>query len=871
MLLALASAAALAAGRVAHDGRATPTYETDVLPLLRTRCLGCHGAGQPKSGLDLRTLGNVLQGGSSGPAVSPGLPEKSRLYTLVAARKMPPGPDKLSPAEAARIAAWIRSGAKGTTAEFVHWAFKPPVRPAIPKIENPKLKIENPIDAFLLRDLRKQGLSYSPPADRRTLLRRVTFDLLGLPPTPAEMDAFLADRRPGAYERVVDRLLADPRYGERWARYWLDTAGYADSEGVLEEDRIRPNAWRYRDYVIRSLNADKPYDQFLREQIAGDELSDYRHAKAWTPAIEEQVTATGFLRTAVDATRDDFNEHQFTEYQYRMLNDTETILVSTTLGLTLQCARCHDHKFEPLSQRDYYRVQAILAGAIRPHGKLLPTNRRQIVAGTAEDQKRAAEVNAKVDASVAEIDKQDAALLADYRLKALEAKIGTVPENERAVLLEAARTDPAKRTAAQKALAAKRAALLETPADALSAAYPAFKQKHGSLIAARAAEEKKRIALPEIRALYDQDAAPPPTQVLIRGELTRPGEPVEPGIPAVLDDPRSPFTIPAPPAGAATTGRRTALAAWITRPDNPLTARVLVNRVWAHHFGVGIVPTVENFGRSGAPPTNQPLLDWLASSFAANDERGTRKDERTSKAPHSTFNLQPSTFNMSWSLKKLHRLIVTSAAYRQSSAFRADAARVDPEDRLLWRQRARRLEAEAIRDSMLSVTGTLDSTMFGEPVGEEALPTGEIVPAGEATGGRRSVYLLVRRSRPVTFLNTFDAPIMETNCTRRIASTTATQALAVMNGGFAASQAARFADRLAKEGGATADSRVALAYRLAFNRAPRAGEMRSAESFLRAQVARYLAAGKKADEAERAALADFCQALLSANEFVYTD
>jgi mono/diheme cytochrome c family protein len=855
----LAAAAYIAAGSVlaAMPALQSLSYEKDVLPLLRTRCLGCHGAGQPKAGLDLRTLGNALQGGASGSAVKPGQPDKSLLYTLVSNRRMPPGPEKLSPAETARIAAWIRSGAKGTTAESTHWAFMPPASPPIPIIRNPQSALRNPIDAFLLRDLNRRGLSFARPADKRTLLRRVTFDLIGLPPSPQEVDSFLSDTRPDAYERVVDRLLADPRYGERWARHWLDTAGYADSEGILEEDRIRPNAWRYRDYVIRAFNSDKPYNQFLREQIAGDELSDYRKARSWTPEIDESVTATGFLRTAVDATRDDFNEHQFTEYQYRMLTDTQTILVSTTLGLTLQCARCHDHKYEPLSQRDYYRMQAILEGAIRPRGKLLPTNRRQIVAATAEDQKHAADVNEQVKAAIAKLDEQDAALIAAARLSALDSKLPSIPEADRQALMEAARAT--KRTDSQKALIEKYKGLLETPIPELAKANPEFKQKHAEIVAAKQAEEKKRITLPEIRALYDQDAAPPPTHILIRGEITRPGDVVEPGVPAVLDQRR--FALPTVTSGAPTTGRRSALAAWITDPSNPLTGRVIVNRVWAHHFGVGIVPTVENFGRSGASPTNQPLLDWLAASFTASDETKSVPVSLT----HHASRILP------WSLKSLHRLIVTSAAYRQSTEYRAQASRIDPENKLLWRQRPRRLEAEAIRDSMLAVTGTLDSTMFGQPVDEEARPTGEIVPVGEDKSGRRSIYLLVRRSKPVTLLNTFDTPIMETNCTRRASSTTATQALALMNSGFVASQAGHFASKLTKEGGESAESRIKGAYNLALNRAPKPREASAAAGFLREQAARYSSAGKKTDDAERSALADFCQALLSANEFVYVD
>ena len=661
-----------------------------------------------------------------------------------------------------------------------HWAFRPPVTPPIPTIQHPKSKVRNPIDSFLLVALAKKGLSFAPEAEKRVLLRRVTYDLIGLPPTPKEVEDFLADTASNAYEKVVERLLADPRYGERWARHWLDTAGYAESEGILQEDLVRPNAWRYRDYVIRSLNADKPYDRFVREQIAGDELTDYRKAEKFTLEIVESLTATGFLRTAVDATRDDFNTHQFTEYQYRMLHDTETIVVSSVMGVTLQCARCHDHKYEPLTQRDYYRVESLFTGAIRPKGKLLPSRRRQIVAATEADQKLANENNAKLDVAIKEIP-----------------------------------------------------------------------PKHPDYAKLKEALEKKRVVYPEIRALYDQDATPPPNNILLRGEWTKPGETVEPGIPAVLDDPRHPFTIPTPLVGATSTGRRRAFAEWLTRPDNPLTARVIVNRLWAQHFGVGIVASVENLGRSGIPPTHPELLDWLASNFVAKGN---------------------------WSLKKLHWLMVTSTAYRQSSAWRADAAKVDSENRLLWRQRSRRLEAEAMRDGMLAVCGNLDSTMFGEPVGTEERPTGEIVTAQEEKTGRRSLYILVRRSVPVTLMNVFDAPVMETNCTRRLTSTTATQALALMNSSFLSSQAIHFAQRLLQVKPPLPSGRIplsqemiALAYQLALSRPPTPREKKLATEFLQKQFALYDKPGKPSGEATEKMLADFCQALLSSNEFVYVD
>ena len=782
---------------------ATLTYEKEVLPLFATRCLGCHGAGKAQAGLDLRTRSSLLQGAASGKMVRVESPEKSPLYEALASGRMPPSPQKLSRGETQLVLNWIRSGAKGVSAAGGQGAFRPPVSPPVPKI----VGAANPIDAFLLTELQKKGLGFSPEADKRTLLRRVTYDLIGLPPTLWELDAFLADTTPGAYAKVVDRLLADPRYGERGARRWLDTAGYADSEGVLQEDRERPNAWRYRDYVIRAFNTDKPYDLFLKEQIAGDELSDYRNAKKWTPEIEEQVTATGFLRTAVDATRDDFNEHQYTEYQYRMLHDTQTILVSSTLGVTLQCARCHDHKYEPLSQKDYYRIQAALVGAIRPKGKLLPTNRRQIIAATAEDQKQAAAVNTKVDAALKVLAEQEAALLAESRAK----------------------------TKAQ------------TPVAELRAAYPELATRLDALAAARATESKKRIVFPEIRALYDQDATPPPTPLLQRGEYQKPGEIVEPGIPTILSDPNRAFAVPKMASGAPTTGRRTALAEWITRPENPLTARVMVNRLWSAHFGVGIVASLDNLGRSGKPPTHPLLLDWLASDLVADG----------------------------WKLKRVQRQMVLSRAYRQSSALRPAAAKRDPENQLLWRQRVQRLEAEAIRDGILAVAGTLDPTLYGEPVKLEVQGTGEVLAAGEAKGGRRSIYLQVRRTQPVTLLNVFDAPVMETNCTRRVTSTTPTQALTLLNSSFMASQSAHFAQRLVttlpSSSYATLQARLTLAYRLAFGRVPSDDERRASVGFVQVQTRRYVRLGKDEAAAAQQALSDLCQALLSANEFVYVD
>ncbi|MCC2672560.1 MAG: Planctomycete cytochrome, partial [Armatimonadetes bacterium] len=555
--LALLPAAALTAPRAAAPVapvRPPVSYERDVLPLFQRKCLGCHGAGQPNAGLDVTSAGALLEGGYSGPSVVPGAPEKSLLYQMLVDGRMPKGGGRFSAAELKSVAGWIRAGAPGAATQG-HWAFRSPSRPAVPMVKA-AARVRNPIDNFILAALEKQGLTYSPEADPRTLIRRVTYDLTGLPPTPTEVEAFVREcaaepslpptpntqhPTPGPYDRLVDRLLASPAYGERAARHWLDAAGYADSEGVLQEDRIRPNAWRYRDYVIRAFNADKPYDQFLREQIAGDELSDYRHARVFTPELVDTLAATGFLRTAVDGTRDDFNPHQFGEYQYRMLHDTQTIVMSTTLGLTVQCARCHDHKYEPLSQKDYYRLQGLFTPAVRPRGTLLPTNRRQIIAATAEEQQRAKEVNAAVEAALARLNQQQVAVTNEFRLKSLEANSGAVPEAERAALLLAARIEEPKRTAEQKALVARYRTLVEPAMPALEAAFPELKQKVAVIAAERAGETRKRIVLPEIRAFYDQDATPPPTQLLVRGDWLRPGDPVEPGLPTVLARPGDGF------------------------------------------------------------------------------------------------------------------------------------------------------------------------------------------------------------------------------------------------------------------------------------------------------------------------------------------
>jgi len=791
-----------------------PQFEKDVLPLLESKCGKCHTGAEAQAGLDIRTRASLLKGGKSGPSFLSGEPEQSQLIFRIRSGQMPPGGPKLEPAEYEVLRRWIEAGAPAAHPDAVpsathisendrkHWAFQPPRRPAIPPVRAHD-RVVNPIDSFVLAALEKKRLAMNPEAPRAQLLRRLAFDLTGLPPSPEILERFLQDRRPDAYERVVDELLASPRYGERWARQWLDIAGYADSEGVLDADVIRPNAWRYRDYVVRSFNNDKPYDQFVREQIAGDELSEYWKHDGLPRDVVDKLEATGFLRTAVDATRDDFLPKDFAEYQWRTLFDTEQILASSFMGLTMQCARCHDHKYEPITQRDYYGLQAVLASAIRPTGQVLPTYKRIVVDATKAEQDKAAENNKPLEAVAKALRDLQNARRAQFR--------GRHPKRDKAT------------------------------EDELKAEFPEYAERAAATTKELEEVNGKLIHLPTIRMLNDIDSAPPPTYVLRRGDPLSPGEPVEPAIPQVLTLAPKPFVLPAVEKDAKSTGRRRAFADWLTQTDHPLTARVIVNRIWAGHFGNGIVASLDNFGKSGTAPSHPELLDWLATEFVKEG----------------------------WSLKKLHKTIVMSAAYRQSAASRADGLAADAENKLLWRMTPRRLEAESVRDAILTAAGRLDTKMFGEPVRTVTKPSGEVVPEKELEEpGRRTIYQLVRRSSPQSLLNAFDAPVMEINCARRVSTTSATQALALMNGEFVSTQAEHFAKRLLKQPGEDTQ-RIREAFRIAFSRDPSPVESDRLLTFVRKQESFYR---DLSDEARRLRIySDLCQALLGANEFIYLD
>jgi hypothetical protein len=885
------SAEELAEKAGAADPSKPLRFEADVVPILRAYCWKCHGGEGRATGLDMRSLPLLLAGGKSGPAIVRGSAANSRLVQKLAAGQMPPG-NELKPTEAhlATLRAWLDSGAAATyeggaltPAEAPQiqpkdrewWAFRKPVRPAIPTVQHQD-RVRKPIDAFLLRRLEEKGLSFSPDADPLTLVRRVSLDLIGLPPSPQEVDAFLNDTSPDAYQNLIERLLASPQYGERWGRHWLDAAGYVDTVGsdndaaIIEE---RERIWKYRDYVIRSFNNDKPFDRFLLEQIAGDELVDWRNAAEFTPAIKELLIATGFLRQAADVTY--APELNTADIRHQVLYDTVQIVAGNVLGLTVHCAQCHTHKFDPIPHADYYRLAAFFSPAYDAQN--WKHSKERFLFDVAAPEKQSIDThNGEVDRQVAEQQKLVVAIREPFERKVFDAKLATIPEAVRADTKAAVDTSADKRNEVQKYLAEKLGPLLKVmPAEVDQALDDAARQK--------TAEANKRIAeLNGTKRSYDKiqalwDLGPPPHNYLYRrGDYQMPGAEVSPGVPAVLDDPTQPFILPIPVAGSPTNGYRTALARWLTRPDHPLTARVFVNRVWQQYFGRGIVATPDNFGASGSEPSHPELLDWLATEFVANG----------------------------WSVKELHRQIVQSTAYRQASIddlrlpiadLNAPASKtsgsdpdnanrksqianrqsLDPDNVLLWRMPLRRLESEIVRDNILAVSGTLDRTPGGPPVPLKSNPDGsvEIDSAKLPTPTslfRRSLYLFSRRNYQLTEMNVFDQPVVAHNCTRRTSTAVVLQSLAMLNGPFIFTQAERFADRVKQTAGPDAERRIETAFRLSLCRPPNPEEVSASREFLARQATRYEAQKKLTpDQAADASLTNLCQMLLNTNEFLY--
>jgi mono/diheme cytochrome c family protein len=714
-------------------------FETKVRPVLVTQCVRCHGPEKQRGGLRLDSRAAALQGGDKGPAVVPGKPHESRLVAAVNYQglEMPPS-KRLAKADVDTLTEWVRQGAPwpggGTTtrrdgfevsdADRAFWSFRPVARPNVPAVRDPF--VANPIDAFVLEKLTAKELRPAPPADRRTLIRRVTFDLTGLPPSDEEVRAFVNDSRPDAYEKLVDRLLASPRYGERWGRHWLDVVRFAQTNGY-ERDDEKPFAWRYRDYVINSLNDDKPYDQFIKEQLAGDELDE---------VTDVGLTATAFYRLGVwDDEPDDKRQAEFDE-----LDDMVSTTGQAFLGLTVGCARCHDHKFDPLGQDDYYGLLAFVRN-VKPYTKPQPAG-------------------------------------ADVIFAKLSGEGFTL-------------------------------------------------------------------------AVRENGPTAPPTQVLLRGNAANPGREVKPAFPLVLCRPgEAEPRLPEKSKNGQTTGRRRVLAEWVASKDNPLTARVIVNRLWQHHFGAGLAATPNDFGHTGTAPTHPELLDYLASELT----------------------------DGGWRLKRMHKLIVMSATYRQSSRIDNDkGVAVDPGNALLWRQNLRRLEAEAVRDAVLATSGRLNPAMGGrgffptlppEVLATQSRPGNGWGKSDEQEQCRRSVYVYGKRTLGVPMLEVFDQASADSSIAARSVTTVAPQALILLNGSFTDEQSAALADRLLKEGN-DREKHLTRAFRLALQRDPTPRE----RDLLRAYLDRELARRKDAppDEAYRRSLAAVCKLVLNLNEFVYVD
>jgi hypothetical protein len=726
-------------------------FERDIAPLLVRRCMECHQERQSAGGLVLASHDKALAGGDSGEVLVPGRPDESLLIERVTAGEMPPElrgvPQPLPKDEVELLRRWIAEGAawpEGRVLDLYErtsdvrggrdwWSLQPVERVEPPTLQN-SARAANPIDVFLLARLETEGLTPAPPADARVLVRRLYLDLTGLPPTAEEIEAFSADRSPDAYDRLVDRLLASPHYGERWARHWLDVVRFAETSGY-ERDQTKPFAWKYRDWVVAALNHDLPYDRFILEQLAGDELPD-------SADREQSLIATGFLR--LGTWNDEPNDPQ--DYKYERLEDLVHATSSAFLGLTVKCARCHDHKFDPIPQVDYYRMAAAFwPGPIEPR-------ERELLGGPSEQE----------------------------------------------------------------------------------------------------------LGMKGVLAWTDVTPAPAPLHLLKNGERAHPQQAVTAGTLSFSPELYCDFTPSG--EGAKTTGRRLQLARWIADSRNPLTARVLVNRIWQHHFGEGLVRSPDNFGFTGERPTHPELLDWLTDEFL----RG------------------------GWRLKPLHRLIVTSAAYRQSSLhpqYRQHQAR-DAANRLWWRAERRRLDAETLRDSLLAASGELDLHMggpsFRPTISPEALEglsrkAAAWEPSPREEQLRRSLYIFTQRSLLPPMMTAFDFIDTTLPCGRRDVTTVAPQALTLLNNEFSHQRAMSLAQRVLQAEG-TMEQRAVKAWRLALGRSPHEGELRLALEHVERQRTRFeqaLAAGASNDvrtvNPESLAWASLCLVLFNSNEFLYVD
>jgi len=996
--------------------------EDKVRNLLRSRCAKCHGPRKPKAGLNLSSLRGTARGGESGLVVLPGSAKKSLLWQRVQANEMPPK-SPLSAQDKSLLQEWIDAKAVGLPTGDLgpivgadHWAFQSLGNNARPTVRDAR-RIRSQVDRFVQARLEARGLSLGPDASPQTLIRRVSLDLTGIPPTPKEIDEFVSDRGTNAYERMVERYLASPRFGERWGKHWLDAAGYADSNGYFSADTNRPLAYRYRDYVIRSLNGDKPFDRFLREQLAGDEISGFRPGKPTTPKAIEMLVATHFLRNGQDGTDIGVKEPEAFEIDRRAaLEAVVQVTTSSLLGLTLQCARCHDHKFEPITQKEYYQFQSIMFPAFNPQDWVNPKDRivraylqgdrkaweknqrrlktelttlrqkyvewlaanrepskvllherfnddawmkrwsntapgddqpggkvtlggsvantarvkngqLQIVAGVKEawlstvrafdwtpnnkggwiqatfklmDNKVGGAAALRIGYTIAALDFNDSSaaqggnILIDGNPTTSTSIYRDYPGSDQKVLGQIGRQgyQPGRNYGVRVTNIGQTRFRLEHMVDGLpdgksltlkasdvpdggfaffyclgrsygvddliierslpqSEGQPKLAKRRMELAARRKDYEQSRRKLEAQRSpepgqaiawVTDKSSKPVKAPFLTRGLYHLRGGGVEPGVLQILTDPAGKYQPQRLVNNASTTGRRLGLVNWLTRGGGrpaALVARVHANRIWQQYFGRGIVATTDNLGLGGSYPSHPELLDHLAAEFIA---RG-------------------------WSQKELHRRVLTSTVYRQSSSPDAKGLAADPANRYLWRRPIRRLPAEMIRDSLLFVAGQLDPTRFGPYVPTQQTPVGEVVVDESKPGARRrSVYLQQRRSQTLSLLKLFDAPSVATICTSRPASTVPLQSLTLLNSEFAVARSEAFARRLLAETDGTPASLVRRAWRVATGRKPTSAENRLSIEFLATQRKHY--SGK--DAAIRS-VADFCQMLLASNAFLYLE
>ncbi|HUG70069.1 MAG TPA: PSD1 and planctomycete cytochrome C domain-containing protein [Pirellulaceae bacterium] len=810
-----------------HSPEQIKFFAAEIKPILVEHCFKCHGAkGSPKGGLFLTSRQGLLKGGDTGPAVSLESPRESVLLDAVnyESYEMPPS-GKLPQATIAALTKWVEMGLPWTPGDEVEhaetdehgpppvndetkkfWSFQPVTRPEIPAV-NYLRWVQTPIDAFVLQGLEEAGLQPSPPATKTALLRRAYYDLIGLPPSPEEVQAFLSNDAPDAFERVVDQLLESPHYGERWGRHWLDLVRYAETNSY-ERDGDKPFVWRYRDYVIRSFNADKPYDQFVKEQIAGDELDR---------VTSDSIIATGYYRLGIW-------QDEPVDPKQELFEDLDDLVRTTGevfLGMTVGCARCHDHKLDPIPQADYYGMLAFFRNVQRlgerSHESVLAASVR--VLGTEDSVQHFEQLVREHKEATNENQKE----------------LGRLDRRIRADLV-GVENDEWKAEQARIGIAKTRIGKILTPEE--FERYVALTADRDQLRQFRPPGNEQALCVKE------HGRTSPPTHVLIRGNAHVAGEAVEPHFPSVLSPPPPQVDLPA--EGVESTGRRLALAKWLASRDNPLTARVMANRIWHYHFGRGIVRSTSDFGFQGIAPTHPELLDWLASEFVDGD----------------------------WRMKRLHKLIMLSSTYQMSSQPNEQAFAKDPINNLMWRFDMRRLSAEEIRDSILAVNGSLNrEKMFGPSV-FVSIPAevlaGQSRP-GEGWGqsspedrARRSIYIRVKRSLVVPMMASFDGADTDASCPIRFVTTQPTQALGMLNSDLINEQADVFAKYLMAEAGSSIDDQIALGLRRATQREPTVEEIQRGEKLITTLQQKY-------QLSPEAALKQFCITALNLNEFMYLD